>query len=389
LFKADTCAKLGRVATEALSKYAPDAAALGRILDLPERLAPEIHTRILRKLQEEPVEDYRIDFEDGFGYRSDKEEDDVAVRSAMETAKAMETGTLPPFFGIRIKSLTTETEDRALRTLDLYMKTLLSSSGGKTPLNFVVTLPKITIPEQVRALVRLLDDYGGISMEMMIETPQALRAIPDLLVEADQSCSGLHFGPYDYMSSLGITGPSQHLLHPACQHARMTMLVAAAGLDLGLSDGPTNILPIAVHKAPQTEAERNENSHAIEDTWRLHYRHVRSALDCGFYQGWDLHPAQLPVRFAAVYSFFREGLSASSLRLRNFMAQAAQATTLGSVFDDAATGQGLVNHFLRGFYAGAISEDDIPSLTGLTVDQLRLGSFARIMDQLREEPGQT
>ena len=382
LFKADTCAKLGRIALEAFSTHAPDAASLTRILDLPERLAPEIHKRVLRKLKEEPVEDYRIDFEDGFGYRSEKDEDGAAVDSAIETAKAMAAGILPPFFGIRIKPLTPETEERALRTLDLYMKTLLASSGGKTPLNFVVTLPKITIPEQVRALVRLLDDYGGLRMEMMIETPQALLAIPDLLAAADQSCSALHFGPYDYTSSLGISGPSQHLLHPACQHARLAMQVAAAGLDLGLSDGPTNILPIAVHKGVSlTAEERDENSRAFQDAWKLHYKHIRSALDCGFYQGWDLHPAQLPVRFAAVYAFFWEGLSASGLRLRNFMAQAAQATTLGAVFDDAATGQGLLNYFLRGLYAGAIDEDDIPRLTGLTADELRVGSFSRIMDQ--------
>ncbi len=382
LYKAETTRKLGRLGLDALYRIAPDAAAFARILGISERISAEVYRRVAKKLTDEPVEDFRIDFEDGFGYRSGKEEDDAAVKSATETAKAMAEGILPPFFGIRIKPLQPETEDRALRTLDLYMTTLLTASGGKTPLNFVVTLPKITIPEQVRALVRLLDDYGGMRLEIMIETPQALRRISELLDAADQSCSALHFGPYDYQSNLGISGHSQHLLHPACQHARLTMQVAAAGLDLGLSDGPTNILPVPVHRGENlTEQDREENARAIEEAWQLHYKHVRSALENGFYQGWDLHPAQLPVRFAAVYGFFLEGLAPAGLRLRNFISQAAQATTVGAVFDDAATGQGLLNHFLRGVYSGAIEEEELPKLTGLTLEELRMGSFARILDQ--------
>jgi citrate lyase beta subunit len=385
LFRAETCSKLGRIALAALSAYAPDAEAFARVLDLPDRLAAEIFQRVVRKLNQEPVEDYRIDFEDGFGYRSDKEEDEAAVASALETNKALAARTLPPFFGIRIKPLTQEAQDRSVRTLDLYLKSLLQASGGKTPENFVITLPKVTIPEQVRALVEMLDHYGGMSLEIMIETPQALRNIAELLEAADSSCSALHFGPYDYTASLGITGASQHLLHPACQFARSSMQVAAAGVDVALSDGPTNILPVAIHRGPTlSEQDRLENKTAIHDAWRLHYKHVRAALDCGYYQGWDLHPAQLPVRYAAVYAFFLEGHAATGLRLKNFLGQAAQATTVGSVFDDAATGQGLLNHFLRGLYSGALLEEEIPQLTGLSVEELRMGSFTRIMDSRKQ-----
>jgi citrate lyase beta subunit len=357
---------------------------MARLLDIPGHIAAAVHHRVTRKLANEAVEDYRIDFEDGFGYRSNEEEDATAVSSAHETAIAMKEGLLSPFFGIRIKPFTEESQERSIRTLGLYLDALHKASGGKTPEDFVVTLPKITIPEQVQALVKVLDGYGGMRMEAMIETPHALRNIPALMEAADSSCSALHFGPYDYTASLGITGASQHLMHPACDFARCQMQVDAAGLDVNLSDGPTNILPVAIHRGVNlSEEQKAENRHAIQGAWKLHYKHVRHALACGYYQGWDLHPAQLPVRYAAVYTFFLEGMDASALRLRNFMAQTAQATLVGSVFDDAATGQGLLNHFLRAVYSGALEEEDVAGLSGLSMDELRSGSFARIIEARR------
>jgi citrate lyase beta subunit len=384
LFKSDTCRKLGRLAQNAFAEYAPNAEVMARLLGIPDRIAAGVHSRVTHKLANEAVEDYRIDFEDGFGYRSNEEEDAAAVSTARETAVAMKEGLLPPFFGIRVKPFTQESEERSVRTLELYLDALHKAAGGKTPDNFVVTLPKITVPEQVRALVKLLDHYGGMRMEAMIETPQALRSIPALMADADSSCSALHFGPYDYTASLGITGASQHLMHPACDFARCQMQVDAAGLDVNLSDGPTNILPVAIHRGTNLSEEQVlENRRALQDAWKLHYKHVRHALECGYYQGWDLHPAQLPVRYAAVYTFFLEGMDASALRLRNFMAQTAQATLAGSVFDDAATGQGLLNHFLRAVYSGAIEEEDVEGLSGLSMEELRLGSFARIIEGRR------
>jgi citrate lyase beta subunit len=385
LFKSDTCRKLGKLAQNALADYVPTADALSHLLDLPERIASTVHGRVAKKLAQEAVEDYRIDFEDGFGYRSDEEEDAAASASARETAEAMKEGLLPPFFGIRIKPLTEESQDRSIRTLELYLTTLHGASGGRTPDNFVVTLPKITVPEQVRALVRILDHYGGMRMEAMIETPHALRNVPALMEEGDSSCSALHFGPYDYMSSLGISGASQHLMHPACDFARCQMQVDAAGLDVHLSDGPTNILPILTHRGSNlSEEQKAVNRRMVHEAWKLHYKHVRHALECGYYQGWDLHPAQLPVRYAAVHTYFLESMDAAGMRLRNFIGQTAQATTAGTVFDDAATGQGLLNHFLRAVYSGALAEEDVEMLSGLTMEELRLGSFTRIMESRKE-----
>ncbi len=111
------------------------------------------------------------------------------------------------------------------------------------------------------------------------------------------------------------------------------------------------MMPIARHRAgaqPLTTVQREENRTAVHQAWKLHYLNVRRGLANGFYQGWDLHPAQLPARYSAVYAFFREGLASTAERLRAFMAQSAQATRVGNVFDDAATGQGLLNYFLTG-----------------------------------------
>ena len=104
--------------------------------------------------------------------------------------------------------------------------------------------------------------------------------------------------------------------------------------------------------------------------WKVHFDHVRHSLVHAFYQGWDLHPAQLPTRYAAVYSFFLEGLDAAAKRLRGFTEKAAQATLLGDVFDDAATGQGLLNFFLRGLSCGAITPEEAAA-TGLTLEEMQ------------------
>jgi hypothetical protein len=170
------------------------------------------------------------------------------------------------------------------------------------------------------------------------------------------------------------------MLHPACDFARNVMQVAFGGTGVWLSDGATNIMPIAPHRGDNLTAEQiAENNRAIHRAWRLHYDHCRNSLANAFYQGWDLHPAQLPTRYAAVYTFFLEGLDAASKRLRNFVEKAAQATLVGDVFDDAATGQGLLNYFLRAINCGAITEEEAIRRTSITLDELRSGSFVKIL----------
>jgi citrate lyase beta subunit len=430
LFKSDSAPRLGSLARRSLDQFAPDFLTFARAIDLPGAselpetvdeanelvsflrnepeqarkenkvawLAYTIYRRVTEKLQREPVEDFRIDFEDGYGNRPDDEEDGHAVSAAGEAAEGGKNGTLPPFIGIRIKPFNEELCARSFRTLDIFVSTLVERNGGQLPENFVVTLPKITIPEQVSTLAALLAQLekqlsledGSLKFEMMIETTQSIINhrgeinLPLLLAAGEGRCVAAHFGTYDYTAGCNITAAHQHMLHAACDFAKHMMQVSFAGTGIWLSDGATNIMPVAPHRfveggPPLTQEQIEENREVVHRAWRLHYNHIQHSLTNAFYQGWDLHPAQLPTRYAAVYAFFLESLEAASERLKNFVEKAAKATLVGDVFDDAATGQGLLNYFLRAINCGAITEAEAIQLSGLTLPELHSASFVRIL----------
>jgi hypothetical protein len=211
-------------------------------------------------------------------------------------------------------------------------------------------------------------------MEMMVELTQTLIApdggilLPKLVRASRGRCIAAHFGTYDYTASCGITAGHQRMSHPACDFARHMMQVCLSRTGIFLSDGATNVMPIGSRAV-------------VHAAWKLMYEHVRDSLMRGFYQGWDLHPAQVPIRYAAMYAFFLEGLDAAGERLRNFVQKAAQATLVGDVFDDAATGQGLLNFFLRAMSCGALTEDEATKLSGLTVQELQGRSFVKILER--------
>ena len=399
LFKFDTTRKLGEAAQRFLKEYGRDAATFASAVGLPDqRLAGLVWERVSEKLTHDAVEDFRIDFEDGYGNRSDDEEDGHAETAAREVARGMRERTLPPFIGIRIKPFTLELMQRSIRTFDIFLTKLLSETSGKLPDGFVITLPKIQLPEQVTALADLFDTIEPklglpkdlLRMEFMIETTQAIldehgqSNLPKFLDAARGRAVAAHFGTYDYTASCNITASEQRMDHPACDFARHMMQVAYAATGLWLSDGATNIMPIPPHRGEKlTTQQMDENTSTVHRAWRLHVDHIRHSLVHAFYQGWDLHPAQLPTRYAAVYSFFLEGLQLATDRLRNFMEKAGQATLAGDVFDDAATGQGLLNYFIRGMNSGALTEDEALA-TGLTLDELRSRSFVKILKGRKE-----
>jgi citrate lyase beta subunit len=399
LFKAETALRLGALARKALQEYAPNSAVFAQAIGLPDaaKFADSIYDRVVAKLDREPVEDFRVDFEDGYGNRPDAEEDGHAEQVAREMARGMASGELPPFIGIRIKPFTEELRARSIRTLDLFLTTLAREAQGKLPANFVVTLPKIVLPEQVALLAELLGrlerklGFGrrALTLELMIETTQSIlnargeSNLPLLLDAADGRCVAAHFGTYDYTASCSITAAHQHMLHPVCDFAKHMMQVAYAGRGIWLSDGATNILPAPPHRAAEggtlTRQQLEENRDVVHRAWKLHYDHIQHSLVTGYYQGWDLHPAQLPTRFAAVYFFFLSGLDAAAERISNFVGKAAKATLAGDVFDDAATGQGLLNYFLRAINSGAVTEAEAQKMTGITHEELRSGSFVKIL----------
>jgi citrate lyase beta subunit len=427
LFKAGSARRLGDLALASLDEYAPDFVAFARALglpgaaDLPEQaaeiaaldaalsrgdqsappaqphtwLAWAVYHRMREKLRREPVEDLRVDFEDGYGNRSDAEEDGHALAAAEQLAQGIEAGGLPAFVGIRVKSFSPECFGRSARTLDIVLSSLAARAAGRLPGGFIVTLPKVTIPEHVDALADLLDAIearggiapGAVKIDVMIETPQAIvnsrgeNGVGPLARAGRGRVVSVAFGTYDYTASCGIAAHEQSHTHPAADFARQAMQAGLAGAGVHISDGATTILPIGPHRAapgaPLTPGQRGENRAAVQSAWRLHYANIRHSLRRGFYQGWDLHPAQLPVRYAAVYAFFLESLPDAARRLQAFVERAAQATLVGNTFDDAATGQGLLNFFLRGIACGALTEAEALA-TGITLDELRGRSFATI-----------
>lgn len=442
LFKAGTPQKLGRLALKSLETYAPNfsefarAMRLGGADDLPRSdaaiadlenqlsenekngkaqnyaawLAWTIYRRTVNKLTNEPVEDFRIDFEDGYGFRLDAEEDSHAISASGELAKlflsgsphanqsrdftradsaladARASGFMPPFCGFRIKSFQTETYRRAVRTLDLFLTNLLGETGGELPENFVVTLPKITRKEEVEILDDLLTEFekrnnlsnGAIKIEIMIETPQSIVdekgaiALPSLVKAAGGRCAAAHFGAFDYTASLGIAGTLQGLRHEACDFARSMMQIALAPLGVRLSDSVTTEMPVPIHRGENLSSEQlNENKNAVHKAWRTHFENVTHSLVAGFYQSWDLHPAQLAARYAAVYAFFLENADAQAARLKGFIEKAAQASLTGNTFDDAASAQGLLNFFNGAVGCGAFDDAEVQNLTGLSAEKLK------------------
>jgi hypothetical protein len=130
------------------------------------------------------------------------------------------------------------------------------------------------------------------------------------------------------------------------------MQVAAAGTRVHLSDGSTNILPLG---SPES----------VRSAWRLHAGLVRRALARGFYQGWDLHPHQLPTRYIATFEFFRAGLPRAAARLANYVSK-----TESEILDEPATARALARYLYRGLVCGAVSETEVSRSAGLTGSQL-------------------
>ena len=342
-----TIADWGR---EALDSIEPDL--------LPE-LPEGVLDRVEAKLRREPIEDLRIDFEDGYGAPEDDVEDMDAESTAHLVSRWLEQGVAPPSFGVRIKSFDTKAlRERGLRTLDIFLTAL-----GEVPPGFVITFPKVTSVDQVEVFGEVLDLFDkDLTFEIQVETTQSIvdgegrLAIPRFIEAGRGRVTGLHFGTYDYTAGCGLSAAQQHLAHGACDFARHVMQVSAAGTGVRLSDGSTNVLPVGDQK---------------QHGWDTHYRLVRRSLEHGFYQGWDLHPVQLVTRYAAVYAFYREGLDADAGRLKSYVQRVS-----GGVLDEPATAEALSSFFLRAVDCGALDPVEVQVATGLDESALR-GLVAR------------
>ncbi len=294
LFKRDTSARLGKLAQDAWARYSPDASTFAKALGLPPTDTLQLaYARTTQKLIAEPIEDLRIDFEDGFGLRPDAEEDATAVRCALEVAAGLADATLPSMLGVRIKSLGDAHKYRAARTLDLFFSTLCQQTGGRLPDNFVVTLPKVASPVQVEVCVRLLEHIETslgitskqIGLELMIELPEAIfsadgRLQPlELIRAASGRCTSVHFGTYDFTAACDISALHQTMQHPTCEVAKHLLQIALASSNVRIADGATTRLPIETHKGPtQSPQQEQENQSAIWTAWRISWHNIQHSL---------------------------------------------------------------------------------------------------------------
>lgn len=353
----------GSAALETLERVVKTPAALASLVDADPALGSRIFTSVSRKLASHPIEDLRLDFEDGLSC-GPEEEDRLIPQLAPRLLAAQEAGLMPAAWGIRFKSLERATRERGLRTLIGVIDAV--ADDGQLPPGFRLTLPKVTALEQVSAMARVCDWMerrhqlvpGSIRFEIQVETPQSvvlrdgLVAGGRLIDAAEGRCDGLHFGAYDYTSACGIVAKYQGVLHPASQHAKQLMQVAAATRRVPLSDGATITMPVG------TDEE-------VMRALKHHAEIVRDALARGYYQGWDMHPAQLVTRFAANFAFYLDGFDEAAQRVRRYVDDSAASS------DEPASIRALAGHISRAVLCGAVAEADALSATSLTAAELQ------------------
>jgi hypothetical protein len=321
----------------------------------------ELTDAVRAKLDREPIEDLRIDLEDGYGHRPD-EEDGHARVAATALAELITENRAPAFSGIRIKSLEAPTRARGLRSLTLFLEALCSRV--ELPPGWRVTVPKVSSVAQVEAFVMVAEHLEStfglrrLPFELQIETPRAVLAadgtspLPGMLTAAGDRCAGLHYGTYDYSAALGVSAAHQSLEHPVADAAKDVMQIAAAAVGVPVSDGSTNVLPVG-------------DTAAVREAWALHARLVTRSLARGIYQGWDMHPAHLPTRFAATFAFHRAGLDAAGRRLRIYLDGAS-----AGILDEPATARALAGSLLRALDSGAATAAEVRTASGLDAGEL-------------------
>lgn len=329
LFKQGVFAKMGRVA-------------------LASPLAANLDPQVKHKLETEPIEDYRIDFEDGFGYRSEQEELATAATAGVEFFKAARAGELPLRVGIRLKSDCRH----ARNVLTAFLKYAVE---GPLPKKFIVTQPKLEKVDEARRWREMLEhteasfSLPGLTLrhEIMVERPACVRTLAEIAKVCENRLDAAHFGCYDYLSSIGVPYASQNLSHPYAVNARWAMHQVFSCLDIPVSDGAVPALP--------TSDDPAANQRALDE----HSREVERGLTEGFYCGWDLHPGQLISRYQTLYRYFHAHLPQAKARYQQFLAGQTHARANGTQFDDAATVEGLLVFLRRGLSCGAFTAKDL------------------------------
>ncbi|MBX3169678.1 MAG: hypothetical protein KF760_19905 [Candidatus Eremiobacteraeota bacterium] len=307
--------------------------------------------RVEKRLAQ-PLDDLRIDFEDGYGRRPDEEEDAHALKVAQALPQVHE----PRRCGIRIKPVTRRFAARGLRTLEIALQNLTVWPRG-----FCVTLPKLEEPAQVRFVIQELEriEKGRppLPLELMIESPAGLRRVHELVQAAGERGRGVHFGPFDFLASCGIGHGD--LLHPVNRQARAQLLLAVSGTGLELADGPTTLLPLPPHKQP-AGPQIAENQKSVRLAWEFHRDQVLATREQGYFQSWLLHPAQLVSHTAALLQENEKALPGALERLTAYWRGRGQARASGGDFDDRATARQWTRIVAQAVELGLMDESGLP-----------------------------
>ena len=365
-YDAGTPRAWGREALDLLDRFAPTADALADATGLATERVADVYDRVRAKVASEPIEDLRVDFEDGYGRRADGVEDADLARTLAAYDGQRADGTLPAWWGIRFKAFEGPTRERGVRTLARFLER--TCTDGEVPVGLTLTLPKVTSVDQVRAMALALDRIEAtlglpdhvLGFEIQIETAQAIlaadgtAAVAAMVHASDRRASSLVYGTFDYSAGLGIAAPYQAPDHPAADHAKAVMQVAAAQTGVTVSDGATNVVDFS---ATETAGA----------TWALHTGLVLRSLRNGIYQGWDMCPGHLVSRYLGTYLFFREALHPAAARLAAYLARVE-----GAVMDEPATARMLASALLRGVRCGAVDAAEVQELAGVSVEELVL-----------------
>jgi citrate lyase beta subunit len=377
LFKTGTINKIGTLAVAHFEQYTAQISRCQQELDPNQSVAvwQQAVGRAKSMLQHRSVQDFRIDFEDGFGVRSHAEEDQCARTSAEALADELLIGPMKSDIGLRIKALDAATADRAVRTLEIFCASLFAKWTPNETQSLILTLPKVESWQQAETIARICSVVENLHklppnffrLELMIEslgvfsTRDGANDARRMIDSTHQRLQAFHIGSYDLTAQCGVAALDQGMRHPACDWVILNLKAATEGTDIWISDGATATLPLVPHRGEAnqlTSVQRAENESAVYYAWRKSLVDIRGSLRLGVSQGWDLHPHQIAIRYLTLAHYYSVNLPEMHQRMENFTKKKEQATAVGTAFDDAATVRGLVNFFSRGLAIGALQESE-------------------------------
>jgi hypothetical protein len=349
--------ELGREAQRLLATHAPDTAGFATAMGIADHeLAARVRERVVAKLDTEPVEDLRIDVEDGYLGRDATTEAREVTAAARAVAAMVRDGSRPPFVGLRVKSFADGLAPRSVASLDRFVGTLVDELGALPP-GVVITFPKIVSVRHVAAFVEVLAALETaldlpahtLRFEAQIETTASVLGADGRVVLRDVRAAGdgrlvaAHLGVYDLTAGLGLPPSEQRLEHPACDHVRHLLQVTFAGTEVRLSDGSINAVP----------AEDTATEHAR--VWSRHAAAVRHSLAHGYVQGWDLHVSHLVSRYATVFAHLLDRLDDVERRLGAW----ETGTAAEGLLDEPATIRRLQAQLRQAVACGARDPADL------------------------------